>query len=354
MIALQHWFKRNIDVSIMLVVVLIISIIFPLFFAYIDRDLRWNRLLNEVWLTALRLLVMVTITAGIVWLGKKVAPAYPNHWLRHVCQLLVLQPMLLCWMLASLQCIEFPLLCPNCVLDAESWEFRRFLGLYFIIGLFNYAMVSGIDFYRQAQVKAAEAERLQQAYAQVRLQALRHQINPHFLFNSLSVLSSLVQQDAALSDQFIHKLSKAYRYIIDQKEMSAITLQAELDFIAAYFFLLQIRFGNKIKLTVDTEEKLLQYLLPPLTLQLLVENAVKHNRMSIAQPLNIHIATIGETLIVSNNIIPRTVAEASTGIGLENIRQRLAFICPKPIIVTQNNERFRVSVPLVSAKNIPV
>lgn len=331
----------------MLVVVLIISIIFPLFFAYIDRDVRWSRLLNEVWLTALRLMVMLGITAGIVWLGKKVAPAHPNHWLRHLCQLLVLQPMLLGWMLASLQYIEFPLLCADCVLDADSWEFRRFLGLYFIIGLFIYAMVSGIDFYRQAQAKAAESERLQQAYAQVRLQALRHQVNPHFLFNSLSVLSSLVLQDAALSERFIHQLSKAYRYILDQKAASAVTLQEELDFIAAYFFLLQIRFGDKITLTVDAEENQLPSLLPPLTLQLLVENAVKHNRMSAAQPLHMRIVAKGGSLTVCNVINPRAVAESSTGIGLENIRQRLAFISTEPITITQVDEQFCVSVPLV-------
>lgn len=331
----------------MLVIVLLISIIFPLFFAYIDRDLRWSRLLNEWWLTGIRLLAIVFITDMVMLLGRSVATTYPNHWLRHTLQVAVILPLVLVWLLISLQYIEFPATCPNCFINYHTWEFRRFIGLYFIISLFIYAFMSGLDFYKQAQEKAAEAERLQKEFAQVRLQALKHQVNPHFLFNSLSVLSTLVQQDPMLSEKFIHQLSKAYRYILDQKDLLRVTLSEELEFLEAYFFLLQIRFGNKVQLQQKIDPSMKSLFIPPLTLQLLVENAVKHNRMSNAAPLVITVYTTTNALQVCNNFNPREVAESSTGIGLENIQKRISFITADKLVMEQTTEEFCITVPLV-------
>jgi LytS/YehU family sensor histidine kinase len=216
-----------------------------------------------------------------------------------------------------------------------------------IATVFIYIFQSGLNFYKLAQEKASEAEKLQREYAHVRLQALKSQVNPHFLFNSLSVLSSLVHVSAETSDKFIQQLSKAYRYILEQKDVKWVTLQSELDFLDAYFFLLQIRFDKKIKLVKEIALNETEYTLPPLTLQLLIENAVKHNKMSNNEPLTIKIFNEGEFLIVVNNINKRDQHETSTGIGLENIRKRYAYITDKKIDILDGEHQFSVRIPLI-------
>jgi LytS/YehU family sensor histidine kinase len=208
-----------------------------------------------------------------------------------------------------------------------------------------------LNFYQLARQKAAEAEQLQKEYAQVRLQALKSQVNPHFLFNSLSVLSSLVHVSPETSEQFIIHLSKAYRYILDQKESGLVTLKEELSFLEAYFFLLQIRFDQKIKLQLHIKPGQEQYELPPLTLQLLVENAVKHNKMSVAEPLVISISTEGEWLIARNNISHRDQPETSTGVGLENIQKRYVLLTERKVMVENTGQYFRVKLPLLKHKS---
>jgi len=172
-------------------------------------------------------------------------------------------------------------------------------------------------------------------------------VNPHFLFNSLSVLSSLVHVNAELSEQFIHHLAKAYRYILEQKELELVSLKEEMSFLDAYFFLLQIRFNQKIKLekNISAEAEGLQ--LPPLTLQLLVENAVKHNKMSAQQPLLINVYALNNELIVENNVQQREQPETSTGVGLENIKKRYAMVTERKTIITQTPQTFRVQLPLL-------
>lgn len=231
--------------------------------------------------------------------------------------------------------------------DPASWEFRRHIGLYLLGTLFIYTFLSGLDFYHEAQMKNVQAQKLQKEYAQVRLQALRSQVNPHFLFNSLSVLSSLVHVDAALSEKFIVQLSKAYRYILDQKEHDLVSLKEELAFLESYFFLLQIRFDKKVQLLLDVPTETNTYRIPPLTLQLLVENAVKHNSMSLAAPLVISVRVQGLQLLVANNISGREQEATSTGIGLENIKNRYALLCDQKVAVVQDEQHFSVSIPLI-------
>jgi two-component system, LytTR family, sensor kinase len=176
---------------------------------------------------------------------------------------------------------------------------------------------------------------------------LKNQVNPHFLFNSLSVLSSLVHVSAETSDKFIQQLSKAYRYILEQKDVDWVTVKSELEFLDAYFFLLQIRFDKKIKLVKKIALDETEYTLPPLTLQLLIENAVKHNKMSNSEPLTITITSEDEFVVVVNNVNKREQHEASTGIGLENIQKRYAYITDKKIEIVNREQDFSVRIPLI-------
>ncbi|MCU0396281.1 MAG: histidine kinase [Chitinophagaceae bacterium] len=344
---LSKTYKPVTGIWLTLGVIVIMSLIYPVSFAYIDRDMRWVRLGREFWFTPTRLIGIMLLTYGILRLGNWVAPSYPNHWLRHVLQIGVLLPLTVAWLYAYLIWIDLPFSCGTCQPNTTTWEFRRYMGVYSLGALFIYGFMSGLNFYRQAQMKAAETARLEKECAQVCLQALRNQVNPHFLFNSLSVLSTLVQQDPVLSEKFILQLSKAYRYILDQKDLLQVSLQEELDFLTAYCFLLEIRFGGKVRMEKQVGVDTSAWSLPPLTLQLLVENAVKHNRMSAQVPLVLQLEAAGDKLRLCNNLSPREQHETSTGIGLENIRKRFLYLTSEPVLIEKTETTFCVTVPLV-------
>lgn len=202
--------------------------------------------------------------------------------------------------------------------------------------------------YRRLEDVQVRAERLEKENVQAQFAALKSQVNPHFLFNSLSILSSLVHADADLSEKFIDQLSRAYRYILEQKDNERVLLKTELEFIQAYRFLLNIRFENKFDVVINVPEAdQVRYSIAPLTLQLLVENAVKHNRMSTKEPLHVHIRLEGECLVVQNNLQIRPQSETSTGVGLQNIITRYAMLTDQPVWVGENEGSFIVKIPLL-------
>jgi LytS/YehU family sensor histidine kinase len=179
--------------------------------------------------------------------------------------------------------------------------------------------------------------------------ALKNQVNPHFLFNSLSILSSLVKKDPDLSEQFIERFSRAYRYILEQRDSDTVLLAQETDFLRAYTFLLQTRFEHKFHVRIDLDDAVLQTTkIPALTLQLLVENAVKHNRMSGKEPLDIVITTTADGMLeVRNPFRPRGEKVDSTGVGLQNIINRYALLTDRPVYVCEQDDAFVVRVPLL-------
>jgi tetratricopeptide (TPR) repeat protein len=195
------------------------------------------------------------------------------------------------------------------------------------------------------QQKARDLEKLQ-LISEIDL--LRTQVNPHFLFNSLSILSSLVHVNADLSVQFIEQLSKVYRYILEHKDQQIVPLRTELDLLQSYVFLLKIRFDDKFQLHVQLDDTVLdRYKIAPLTLQLLVENAVKHNRMSAKEPLEVTITTAGEYLLISNPLRLRQLREPSTGTGLSSIIHRYVLLSPLPAQAGEKGDNFEVRVPLL-------
>lgn len=231
----------------------------------------------------------------------------------------------------------------------QTWWFRTLLALLFA------GLVYGVYYYRRrlrrrisAIQKHAAALEKQQLLSEIDL--LKTQVNPHFLFNSLSILASLVRVDPDLSEQFIDQLSRSYRYILEQKDQTLVTLRTELEFIRAYIFLLKIRFDNKFDVTIDIPERLLDSAqIAPLTLQLLLENAVKHNRMSTKEPLVVSIEVQDNYLVISNAYRPRgNGGPTSTGVGLQNIINRYALLSNERVYAGEQNEMFVVRVPLVN------
>lgn len=207
-----------------------------------------------------------------------------------------------------------------------------------------------VYFRKRSQALEIRSETLEKQQLINEIALLRSQVNPHFLFNSLSILSSLVHKNPDLSEQFIDQLSRSYRYILEQKEQTLVTLRTELEFIRSYAFLLKIRFENKFDLNVQLDEALFdRYKIAPLTLQLLVENAVKHNRMSVREPLIVAVYVEDDFLIVKNPFRPRPQDRFSTGTGLANIQQRYALLTERSVWAGERADEFVVKLPLIMA-----
>jgi LytS/YehU family sensor histidine kinase len=179
-------------------------------------------------------------------------------------------------------------------------------------------------------------------------ESLRNQINPHFLFNSLNVLSDLVYDDQAMAVKFIQQMSDLFRYVLDSRDKELVPLKDELEFIRSFIFLLKTRFEDKLKIEIDLAANPDDYIVP-MTLQLLIENAVKHNEVSEAFPLTIVVRKNGDTLEVENNLQLKKVNDESTKTGLKNITQQFAFFSEKPIKIITSDERYVVRVPILKS-----
>lgn len=191
-----------------------------------------------------------------------------------------------------------------------------------------------------------EAERLKKEQATARYEALKSQVNPHFLFNSLNVLSALVHRDAQQAEQFIRQLAVVYRYILESRDREVAPLREEVDILHAYLFLMDIRFGAALQATVNLPE-LPHAGIAPLTLQMLAENALKHNEMSKEHPLRLDVFAENDYIVVRNNLQPKTILPDSTGTGLGNIRARYALLADKEVLVTDHDGFFTVKVPIL-------
>ncbi|MDB5278715.1 MAG: hypothetical protein JWR61_3670 [Ferruginibacter sp.] len=202
-----------------------------------------------------------------------------------------------------------------------------------------------IDKYKESIAEKATLEQLQ---LQQEFDGLKQKVNPHFLFNCFNTLSSLISEDKDKAETFLDELSKVYRYLIRNNEDGMSTLANEMKFIESYFKLLKTRHGDAISLHMEADKKYYPYLLPSLSLQLLVENAVKHNSISKAQPLSIEIFTTeGNRLVVNNNLQHRTVKAPGNKIGLENIKVKYDLLHLPGFQIIENERNFTVVMPLL-------
>lgn len=191
-----------------------------------------------------------------------------------------------------------------------------------------------------------EAEQLKRTVLASQNQSLKDQLNPHFLFNSLNTLNSLVFESPERSSKFIQQLSKIYRYVLEVQSEELVPLEKELDFAKNYLGLQQIRFEEKLKFEISIQDTATYYL-PPLSLQLLLENAVKHTTASAKQPLYVEIKQDKDFLCVKNNWRPKKGDANNTGIGLDNIKKRYQLLGKNQLEVEQNEDFFRVKLTLI-------
>ena len=193
--------------------------------------------------------------------------------------------------------------------------------------------------------------KVQKENLQSQFEVLKQQVNPHFLFNSLNVLSSLIKIDPDLAESFTERLSKVYRYVLENKEKDLVSLSTELEFLNAYLFLLEIRFMNKIVIEINIDKSFYDFLIFPIAIQLLIENAIKHNTFSKVKPLKIELYVDKQhRLNIVNNLNIRETKFASTGVGLENISRRYALVSDQSPEFTRTKDQFIARLPLLKAE----
>ena len=200
----------------------------------------------------------------------------------------------------------------------------------------------------QKQTIMLENEALKREALQSQYESLKNQLSPHFLFNSLTALKILINEAPDTAQNYINSLSKALRYTLQSNEKQLVTLKEEMDFMESYLFLIRMRFDTNLLVNTSIKEDYLSHRLPPLTIQTLVENAIKHNEISKHRPLRIDISTTeNDSLIVSNYIQKKLSAEEGTGIGLTNLSKQFQLLFGKDITISIENNQFKVEIPLI-------
>ncbi|MEA3450885.1 MAG: histidine kinase, partial [Bacteroidota bacterium] len=231
-------------------------------------------------------------------------------------------------------------------------DIRSFNPEFTISMLLIYMMVYWFNEFFLENIKIREEEiknqKMQKEFSNAKYMALKAQIEPHFLFNSLSVLNSIVHKDPDLASEFIVKLSKTLRYIVEKNNSKVVYLKEEMLLVTNYFFLLKTRFEGNIKLTNNINKSLLENcIIPPVTIQMLLENAVNHNKHSEENPLEVIIEADDEHIIVKNTLNLKNNKEKSTGKGIENIIQRYELLSGEKVIVNENEDFFTVKLPIL-------
>jgi hypothetical protein len=234
--------------------------------------------------------------------------------------------------------------------NIESWNpemMRQFIWLIatLFVSIWIYRVIYSIHKKQESKVKE---QKIIAGTASAKFETLKNQIDPHFLFNSLNVLSSLIEENPENAQRFTTSLSKVYRYVLEQKDKDLVPIEEELAFAKTYMNLLQMRFENSLTYevlieNVDSEAKVV-----PLSLQLLLENAVKHNIISEQKPLHIKIYIDNDVLVIQNNYQKKAVLQEGQGVGIQNIISRYKIITDRKVAIEQNENTFTVKLPILT------
>ena len=218
-----------------------------------------------------------------------------------------------------------------------------------IISIMIQAIYEAVFNYVRLKQSIVEEEQAKQVVVQAQLDALRNQAQPHFFFNTLNTLRDIIDQNSKEdAKEFVDKLSDVYRFILESGNVNLISLRDELKFARAYIHIQSERFGNNLQLQWDTPEAAMDMMVVPMSLQLLLENAIKHNVVSRAKPLIVKVGVQGDQLVVENKLQPKSTQLPSTKVGLKNIEKRYTLISSQSIRIENDGERFVVSLPLLN------
>lgn len=243
----------------------------------------------------------------------------------------------------------------NAINEAQAWQYLTKPWVFQELSLVLERAVEAWMLTRENQTLQSEkaklmllAEKQEKQHIISQYETLKNQVNPHFLFNSLNTLSNLIHEDRTLAEDFLTKLTRVYRYVLELKEEITVPLDRELSFVKHYIFLQQIRFDHALQVHWEVPEEKRMLHLPPMTLQLLVENAVKHNVVSKSQPLKVELLVEENHFVVKNNYQPRNEQIASTKVGLANLISRYELLGSIPPEFYRDGDMFLARVPLLS------
>ena len=231
-----------------------------------------------------------------------------------------------------------PVQCPGQIMSINLFRSA-------VISAFTYFVVYYLQVNIQLQHSRLENEYLKQDQLKAQLFSLQQQLSPHFLFNSLSTLKTIAPD--AETKTYVMQLAHVYRYLLSFHDSQKITVREELEFTKSYLYILRERFEAALEVSVEIGEEFLSYTMPPLTLQILIENAIKHNVVAVNQPLRLRIYTSGGTLTIENSLQPKLSVEDSTGTGLQNINDRYRLLAGQQISVKKGGSLFIVTLPLL-------
>jgi LytS/YehU family sensor histidine kinase len=201
-------------------------------------------------------------------------------------------------------------------------------------------------FFKNWKEAAVQQEKLKREQLALQYETLKSQVNPHFLFNNLNSLTSLISTNPEKAIDFVKKLSEVYRYVLDQKDHELVALETELKFLESYIFLQKIRFETNLDVQIDVQAR--NFKVIPLSVQILVENAIKHNEISDKNPLSIRIFSTDDDYLIVENRLQKKAGSEGSGSGIQNIKDRYEFFTDKKVIISENTEKFLVSIPLLT------
>ncbi|MBS1572228.1 MAG: 2TM domain-containing protein [Bacteroidetes bacterium] len=235
---------------------------------------------------------------------------------------------------------------------SEKYNFTNwfFINLALLVTTFLHAKEFMIAM-KQNAIAQVTVQKTIATSANAQFESLKNQLDPHFLFNSLNVLDALIDENPQLAQEFTHGLSKVYRYVLEQKNKELVTIQQEIDFAKIYAELMKIRFEESIEITFEEKTDFEKLYIVPLSLQLILENAIKHNFATPTKPLMITIRQEGNYLAIENNLQQREKLDNREGIGISNIQQRFAMLTPEKILLEKDERKFKIKIPIIT-KNI--
>lgn len=223
--------------------------------------------------------------------------------------------------------------------------------IYAVVNIILMILLEAWLFFMENAQSKEKAQNLEKELSQIKYEVLKNQINPHFMFNSLNVLSGLIEKDTGKAQQFVDEFATIYRYVLETIEKPIVSLNEELGFVRSYFFLQRMRYGESLILNTNIPAELLSLHLPPLSLQVVLENAIKHNIVNQQQPLTIEIYNDNSWLMVRNNLQKKISQKSSTGLGQKNIIKRYAMLSEEiPKFIVETNH-YSVKLPLIDIEN---
>lgn len=322
-----------------IVIPLVGGLIFLIYFPFSHDISSYHPLLN---------MVRSIIVTALIWLGCKAIATYlweKYPWEKEPAKHLIIEVLAIISYTLIIGFLIYEFEKKFDLVNQERMNIEVQIIVTILITLFITSIHEGIFFYRQWKFNFSKSVRLEKDNLEAKYQTLKAQINPHFLFNSLNSLQSYVE-DNHRATEYIRNLSDFLRYVLKSRDREVVLIREEVEILEKYMNLQQMRFGRNLIFQLNIPDNFYHYALPPLVLQMLVENSLKHNIISKDKNLKISVFVENEFIVVENNLQKKNDVE-STGQGLANIIERYTYLTNKTVNIQETNSIFRVSVPMV-------